>query len=207
MDAPTATIIGVSATAVVTIAGWNISHILAKRREDHTRRLEATQKHIERQIEEFYGPLLNLIEQVFNVWAVREKIIQQNGSSTLPPGKNKQNNEIRYYVQENYFFPLHEKIRELLTEKLYLTDGGHIPESFRAYLEHSTQQIVQKALEKELNLDMRNVPILPWPDSFYQDVKATLESLMERYDQCIQDFYPDGVYGIGKAKPRKGSNA
>lgn len=200
MDAPTATIIGVSLTAVVTIAGWNVSHILAKRREDHTRRLEAAQKHVERQIQEFYGPLLNLIEQIFNVWAVRERIIKPNARSPLNPGSETENNEIRYYVQEHYFFPLHERIRQLLTEKLYLTDGGRIPKSFRAYLEHSTQQVVQKALEKDLNIDTRTAPILPWPDDFYEDVKATLESLMERYDQCIQDLYPGGVYSLAKTK-------
>ena len=116
---------------------------------------------------------------------------------------DRQHHEIRYYIQERYFFPLHEKIRELLTEKLYLSDGGRVPESFRTYLEHSTQQIVQKALEKELNINTHNVPIQPWPDSFYDDVKDTLESLMERYDYCIQDLYPGGVYSFAKTKARK----
>jgi hypothetical protein len=207
MDTPTATIIGVSVTAFVTVAGWNISHILAKKREDETRMLEAAQKHLERQIEELYGPLLNLIEQIFNIWEVRGKIIQHNRSSTLSPSNDTQNNEIRYFIQEHYFFPLHEKIRELLTQKLYLADGGRIPESFRAYLEHSTQQIVQKALEKELKVNTQDVPILPWPDSFYEDVRNTLDSLMERYDQCTQALYPGGVYRIAKTKRGKSINA
>jgi hypothetical protein len=46
--------------ATVTLIGWFITSWLAKRREDEARRQEAALKHLERQIEELYGPLLVL---------------------------------------------------------------------------------------------------------------------------------------------------
>lgn len=46
--------------AGVTAIGWVITNYLTKNKEDRVRQLEATKKHLERQIEEFYGPLFNL---------------------------------------------------------------------------------------------------------------------------------------------------
>jgi hypothetical protein len=57
--------------AIVSILGWYVAYAYAKRREDRTRCLEIQLKYRQQQIQELYGPLLSLIEQIFNVWQVR----------------------------------------------------------------------------------------------------------------------------------------
>jgi hypothetical protein len=189
MDTATAAIIGTSVTAVVTIVGWNVSHILAKKREDDTRRLEKELRHIQQQIEEFYGPLFNLIEQIFNVWTVRENVLFPGGRPDDMAGTDLRRDKIPAFIQECYFFPLHEKIGAILISKLYLVDAVTVPDSFKQYLEHSTQQIVQHRLWKELNVSTDNVPGVPWPDEFYDDIRNALESLMNRQDRLLKKLH------------------
>jgi hypothetical protein len=61
--------------AVVAIIGWYATYAYTKKREDRTRRLDLRIKLREQQIEELYGPLLSLIDQIFNVWRVRKTIL------------------------------------------------------------------------------------------------------------------------------------
>src|SRR5437870_3212686 len=173
---------------MVTVIGWNVSNTLAKRRDAETRRAEATLKHIERQIEEFYGPLLCLIEQIFNVWTVRENLLFPEGRPASLDASDPRRNEIFNFFQTTYFFPLHEKIREVLASKLYLVDAGLVPNSFRRYLEHSTQQVGQHRLRTDLGVSTDHIPGVPWPDAFYDDVKASLDELMERHERVLREL-------------------
>lgn len=194
MDQSTATILGATIAALVAVLGWHAAHRLSSEREDRTRRLETILKHTQRQIDEFYGPLVNLIEQIFATWSVRERILFPDGrpqdlqkSALLTEG-------IPAFFQEFYFFPLHERIREILMTKLHLIEGAEPPKSFQQYLEHSTQQMIQHRLWKELGIATDHVAGVPWPGQFYYDVHGTLTSLMKRYDACLADLYNGGVY-------------
>src|SRR5207253_6791715 len=113
--------------AAVTMAGWYVTYFYTKRREDETRRAEIRLKYRQRQIEELYGPLLSLIEQIFNVWQVRENIITGDEVS------EEHRDEIRIFFWQIYFSPLHQEIGLLLKTKLYLLEGGHMPKSFANY--------------------------------------------------------------------------
>lgn len=75
MDQPTVVLIIGLLTAAVTICGWLATHHYTRKREiesraassemaDRTRRLEISLGHIERQIEEFYGPLQSLVQLI-----------------------------------------------------------------------------------------------------------------------------------------------
>ena len=74
LDSPSAVLVAFIA-AMVTAAGWVITNFISRVREDRTRRLELTLAHIERQIEELYGPLLNLIVQIRATWAVQRRLL------------------------------------------------------------------------------------------------------------------------------------
>ncbi len=194
VDQPTATILAATIAALVAIGGWNVSHYLQMRREDRTRRLEAVLLRTQRQIDEFYGPILNLIEQIFNVWTVRENILFPDGRPDSLENGSLQNQKVPAFFQEAYFFPLHEMIRNILMSKLHLVEGLRVPESFEQYLEHSTQQLVQHRLWKELEVPTDHIPGIPWPDRFSKDVKKSLSILMKRYDDCLHDLHGGGVY-------------
>jgi hypothetical protein len=169
---------------VVTIVGWYATYAYAKRREDRTRRLEIQLKYRQRQIEELYGPLLSLVEQIFNVWQVRRNILTAPGNSL----SSKQVQIVREFFWERYFAPLHSEIAALLKTKLYLLEGGLMPDSFARYLEHATQEACQHRLWNEHQIDTKHVPGRPWPEGFYEDVKDTLGRLMERHQTGVEEL-------------------
>jgi len=173
-DGLTPTLITVSATAV----GWYVTFAYTKRKEDRTRRLEIQIKYRAQQIEELYGPLLSLIEQIFNVWRVREKVLEGGYS---PEHKQR----IRQFFWQRYFMPLHKEIGDLLRTRLYLLEGNRLPESFSNYLVHSTQESSQHLLWDELKIDTSHVKGSPWPGQFHDDVRETLDRLMDEHKSGI----------------------
>jgi hypothetical protein len=72
-----ATVIAAFIAAVVAVAGWFILSYLTGRREDRTKRLQLTMEHSEKQIGEFYAPLLGLLEQLDTTYRVKERMITQ----------------------------------------------------------------------------------------------------------------------------------
>ncbi len=176
---PYLTLLPVLVTALLTAVGWYATYAYAKRREDRSRRVEIVLRHRERQIEELYGPLLSLIEQVFNVWTVRRKVLTAGGRD------DETRRRIEDFFWESYFLPLHQEIGALLRTKLYLLEGGRLPESFSAYLEHATQEACQKRLWREKGIDTSSVPGLEWPPRFHAEVRDTLERLQAEYHAGI----------------------
>lgn len=63
---------------------------LVRAAEDRTRKLESLKRHYERQVEEFYGPLFNMVQQVFVAnhvqWEILKRINDRlrEGSRLLP---------------------------------------------------------------------------------------------------------------------------
>src|SRR5215472_802022 len=91
MDQPIATLVTGSITAIVTIGGWLAVHYFTKKREvegrllaatqaDKTKRFEILLRHHERQIEEFYGPIYSLIQLIWNVWMVKQDLMNKLSS-------------------------------------------------------------------------------------------------------------------------------
>jgi hypothetical protein len=160
--------------AAVTVLGWYVTYAYARRREDQTRRIELRLKYRQRQIEELYGPLLSLIEQIFNVWEVRQSILASTDS--LDGASRDRVNE---FIWKEYFLPLHHEIRHLLRTKLYLLEEDLMPETFSRYLQHSTQEECQHRIRNELQI--KTYGGMPWPKGFYEDVKQTFEKLMADY--------------------------
>jgi hypothetical protein len=170
--------------AVITIVGWYVTYAYTRKREDRTRRLEIRLKYRQRQIEELYGPLMSLIEQIFNVWQVRENILGSSVKRYSP----EQQTQIRDFVWRTYFYPLHQEIGALLKTKLYLLENGKMPTSFSRYLEHATQEACQHEMWTALHLDSGHVPGKPWPADFFDDVKGMLERLMQEHQSGIHNL-------------------
>lgn len=166
-------------TVSVTALGWYATYAYTKHKEDRTRRLEIQIKYRAQQIQELYGPLLSLIEQIFNVWQVRKSVLDEGTYSD----ENQQ--RIREFFWHRYFSPLHKEIGDLLRTRLYLLEGSHLPKSFSEYLEHSTQENCQHALWNELHLDTSRVQGRPWPGEFYDDVQKGLGRLLGEYKSGI----------------------
>jgi hypothetical protein len=169
-------------TALVTIASGYATYVYAKWREDRTRRIEIRLQYRQRQIEELYGPLLSLVEQIFNVWQVRQNILE----SPRARYSTDQQTQIREFIWREYFSPLHQEIGTLLRTKLYLLEGGHLPDSFARDLEHATQEACQHRLWSELKLE--TVGGKSWPPGFYDEIKGTLERLMKEHQSGLENL-------------------
>ena len=166
--------------AVVTVVGWNVSHYLARRREDRNRRIEAEISRIERQIEEFYGPLISLIKQIFNVWDIRKRILESVDSD--------KKEKIREFIYSEYFLPLHIEMRELIKSKFYLNDDEKVSEKLKEYLIHSTQEVLQKRIYRELQISTVELKGDGWPKSFSRRVEEAIEEKTSRRKSLIDNL-------------------
>lgn len=167
-------------TAFITISGWIISNYLLRKREDRTKRLQIRLDYTRSQIEELYGPLYSLINQIFKYWEVHENILEPFDDSTK--------NQLENYFREKYFAPIHLEIKELMKAKFHLIEGDEYPQSFWDYLQHSTQESVQVDIWNELHLSTSHVKGIPWPEKFSNDVKSQLDVLKRRYNNLINEL-------------------
>jgi hypothetical protein len=161
-----ATLLAAFVAALVTVLGW----FLTRRWEAHMRRLEQDLKYKQRQIEEFYGPLYNLMHQIFAA-----EDVQENFLDAYPQKEY----EIRKYFQEYYFLPFHSEMLRILKDRLYLVEGADVPESFEDYLKHACDDRVRLALQlfPERNWD--------WPEDFENELNQGFSSVMNEYNRLL----------------------
>jgi hypothetical protein len=145
--------------------------------EDRTRKLEKLMRHYERQIEEFYGPLFNMVNQVFVSNHIQSEIVPK-----LSPSDSSKASD---YFHATYLDPLHDEIRQILRTKLYLVEGSEMPRSFYDYLKHSAQERDQRALWKQYSIGSAFLKGHPWPDRFYHDIERGFETAMKNYEKCL----------------------
>ena len=167
--------------AAVAIVVLILTDILTRLRETRARRQAAALQHRERQLGEFYGPLLSLIEQIQSVYAIKEDLLKA-AHNRLPPD---QRNRIEHYFWITHFNPLHEAIRDLFRTKLYLPEGGKPPASFDTYFKHSVQEKAQKEIASDLGIDTSFLAGVSYPRDLDTNVKKTVDELMETYGRDI----------------------
>jgi hypothetical protein len=168
-------------SAAAVILGWYATHFFTRKRENETRRLTTALEYRERQVREFYGPLLSLIEQIQTVHAIKTKLLNAGTEQLSDDSVRK----IDHYFWERYFDPLHVAVRELFRTKLFLLEGGKAPASFGTYLTHSIQEKAQKELWSEFIIDTSFLKGTSYPRDFDTDVKETLNKLLSDYQGDI----------------------
>jgi len=180
-------LIGALAGAVVTVIGWLVNYYFSRKQEDETRRREAALRHLERQMEELYGPLWGLIQQSQTVYEVACKRLPSGPDGRTDPSRfNQQDGATWHYLVESYFLPTNAHMAELIRTKVYLIDADEIPASFQEFLVHQMQLEVLHRLWKERGVDSTHVANQGWPPQFSKDVAASLEGLKKRYQDYLQ---------------------
>jgi hypothetical protein len=183
-----ATVIAAFMAAIVAVLGWFVASYLTSRREDRTKRLQLTMEHSEKQIGEFYAPLLGLLEQLDTTYRVKERMIEKEHDNTEIISK------IAY---KEYFLPLHKEIGEILKHKIHLLEGNFIPESVRAYFDHFTSENIYWRLTEEEKI-RSSVEVTEFPGQFYDDIKANLSNVIERYESAVQELRHGASLGPGR---------
>ena len=146
-------------------------------REDRTRKLEKLLGHYERQIEEFYGPLWNMVHQLYVCNETKDRLTEKLNRDEAK--------KVNRYYQTNYFRPLHDEIRQIIKTKLYLIDGERMPESFYKYLRHALQERAQQDLAEQFQVDTSFLAGVPWPGGFDDEIRDGFNRSMEKYEECL----------------------
>jgi hypothetical protein len=171
--------------AVVTAIGWFISNFLSRKSDDQKRRIEESTKYLERQIEEFYGPLFNVVTQIRISSDVLEDLVDKGRRHHKTP---EEIGKIQNYFQANYFIPLHNEFTKIVRGKLHLIEGTKIPESFYRYSQHAIQEHSQLAIWAEMGVDTAYLKGTPYPDEIFEDLEKVLSQLMKQYTHQIEQI-------------------
>ncbi len=184
LTAPVATIL---AALIAAFFGSLMGHFLIKRRELQSREQDAGFKHLQRQLEEFYGPLAGLVRE--------SKILYETACEILPTvdGKRAQIDTNKFrdgdiirwrFFIETYWFPINQQIIQLLRTKVYLLEEEQMPPSFLAFIRHAAAFEALHRLWKEQGQETnKEVKGVGWPMQFEPDVEASLLSLKKKYDE------------------------
>jgi hypothetical protein len=62
--------------AIVSAVGWTVAQIVTLNKEGVAREVSIRLRVLERQIEEFYGPLFGLTNQIRDAWAIRDRLMK-----------------------------------------------------------------------------------------------------------------------------------
>jgi hypothetical protein len=88
-------------TVLVTAIGWIVTSYLNRRGADRTRKLEKRLNHYQKQVEEFYGPLFNLVHQIFLVNHTLFAIVTAKNEDDTPCLTEEQGGEISDYFYKS----------------------------------------------------------------------------------------------------------
>ncbi len=150
---------------------------LTRTSEDRTRKLERLLRHYKRQVEEFYGPLWNMVHQLYVCNHTKSQLVSHLSREQVAKAED--------YYQKTYFSPLHAEIREIIKTKLYLVEGAVMPSSFYDYLKHALQERDQRNLARDYAVDTSFLPGVEWPPGFHDDIRRGFDNAMKHYEDCL----------------------
>lgn len=172
-------------TASVTAVGWLVNNVLSQRREVRKAQTEASLRYVERQLEELYGPLAALM---FEGRQIFQELLDSLGRSyvfrghaPLPPDELK----IWLFWTETSFLPRNLLIRDLLTSKPHLVDGGAFPESYIAFFRHESSWRIrhQRWVKEQVPYYWHST--INWPVQFETDVITTFTVLKATHAELL----------------------
>lgn len=180
-------LIGAVSGTIVAAIGWFVVHGLSLRRELAARRDTAARDHLEKQIEELYGPLLGLIQHSRMAFALAARRLPTNNDQQIDFARFKDSDgEIWDFFVEEYFFPVNGQIRQLIRSKMHLLESGILPKTFEAFFSHEVQLEALHRLWKEKRVRSPNIVGPGWPMAFESDVQTVLDKLRERHQLFLR---------------------
>jgi|ERR1039458_3223729 hypothetical protein len=150
----------------------------ALRKEYEVLRDQTALKHLQRQIEELYSPLLGLIQY--------GNVVNQVERAKLPQARNSEDvaRACRYFV-EKYYLPLNAQMSNLIREKIYLLDSDAIPDSYKQLLMHTAQFECLHNLWKDMGISSDDIAGIEYPKTFKVEVQDSLDKLRRSYNESI----------------------
>jgi hypothetical protein len=168
-------------TAVITACGWFATYYFSARASRRGFEREAALRHLERQLEDLYGPLAFLILEGRQTFKELLAAFNRNyvfiGDQELPAEELK----TWLFWVENDFFPRNEKIKTLLSTKTHLLNDSFIPESFQDFLDHYNSWRINHLRWKSDGVKYSWHSKINWPTAFEEEVLATFRRLKTKH--------------------------
>ena len=142
--------------------------------ESHRREKRAA--FLERQLSQFYWPLLFLLRRNQIVW--RQVMNRGNTPDTL-------SRELHFKLSREFFYPNNEKMMKIIEEKYFLAQPSiELNEEIDRFLAHqSVFQGIRQSLGEE---DVDPVRFgVPWPQGFLPAIETETEALQMEYDRLL----------------------
>jgi len=174
--------------AAVTALGWLMSHVLAQRREQTKAQKQAALDHVERQLEELYGPLTFALYEGRRTF---KDLLDHLGRRFVFEGDRplpKEELETWLFWAEKDFLPRNERIQQLLMSKTHLIDGAVFPKSYVQFLDHHSSWAINHLRWKEQGVAYAWRSKINWPFEFENDVIETFERLKKRHAALLGDL-------------------
>ncbi len=160
--------------------------ILILRNEKRKRREEAALRHLQRQIEELYGPLFGLIEFGAAINDIEWKRLPAEERDEKGRPRDEEGGKVIRFFREHYYLPLNNQMMELIRSKAYLLDSDAIPESFKIFMRHAAELDCFHGLWKEVDIKTHGKQPIEYPPQFRSEVEGTLNALRDEYNEYIR---------------------
>lgn len=157
--------------------------ILVLRNERRKRREEARLRHLQRQIEELYGPLYGLIQFGAAVNEIELLRVPAGDRDERGRPKTEEGGKVVRFFRENYYLPLNKQMTELIRTKVYLLNSDAIPDSFTKFVRHAAQLDSFHGLWKQADIRTHGIKPIGYPAEFRSDVEKTLNELRREYNE------------------------
>ncbi|MFG2144435.1 hypothetical protein ACGFRG_09605 [Streptomyces sp. NPDC048696] len=176
------TITAATIAATAAAIGWLVNHILSERSERNRNRHKAKLSHIERQLEDLYGPLFFLLHEGTASFRDFKETVGRN-IGIIGPSMSPEDLDTWLFWVDNDLMPRNAAIQGLLSSKAHLIDAPRMPASYLAFIDHHNSWRVS-----HLRWKQEGVPYLwhsrtNWPREFERDVIATYEKLKRRQEE------------------------
>lgn len=178
-----AAIIPALVAAVVAGLGWFVGASLTRRREDRTRRLQLTIEQAEKQVSDFYSPLIFLIEQLDAIYRIKDAMVK------ACPNKKNQIDDIAY---AEHFLPTHREIATLLKTKIHLLEGRAVPPSLLDYIYHFTSENIARQLKRD-GIDVWS-QVTTFPSEFFDHLQHDRTLVYMRYQSALAELRHNLVF-------------
>jgi hypothetical protein len=163
--------------AFVAGLGWFVASWLASRREDRTKRLQLTIEQAEKQVSEFYSPLIFLIERLDATYRAKQ------GMLAACPDKKGPIEEVAY---TEHFLPTHQEIATILKTKIRLLEGSEIPPPLLNYIDHFTSENIAWRLKRD-GIDVWS-QVKRFPSEFFDQLQQDRALVYTRYQNALQEL-------------------
>ena len=165
--------------------GWLASYIFTSIANRASLRRTAALAHIERQLEELYGPLAFLVYEGRQTF---RELLESLGRNFIFDKNDRISAEdltLWLFWAENDFIPRNLKIKTLLSEKTHLLYGSKMLDSYLEFLNHHNSWMIRHLRWQKNGVEYSWHSKTNWPETFEEDVLFAFSELQREHSKLL----------------------